>query len=159
MRDGGADAEAAGDGEVAGFEGAVKIGLAHAENDQGDELKQQARSVEDEVDGDEPLEGQLQRERPRQSAEHYADPGHAAAVAPGDDLREHAFFGHGHGQAGVAHDQGVEHADAGDGAADDDGQTEQRAAERCARRAPSPRRRSPPGTDRRTPWRRWAECR
>ena len=61
---GGTDAEEAGKGKIAGFEGPLEVGLADAQNNEGDEFQQQAGAVKDEVDGDEALEGKLEGERP-----------------------------------------------------------------------------------------------
>ena len=62
----GPNAEQAGKSQVAGLEGPRQLRLAHAENDQGHKLQQQARAIENQVDGDEALEGQLERQRPGQ---------------------------------------------------------------------------------------------
>ena len=54
------------EGQVASFEGPLKVRLLDPQDDQGDELQQQARPVEDQVDGDQPLKGKLERQRPGQ---------------------------------------------------------------------------------------------
>ena len=94
--------------------------------------RMQADAVENQVDGDEALEGQIERQRPGQPANEHADPGNAAAIAALEDARQHAIGGHGDGQARVAHHERVEHADAADDAAGNDGH--RRAAGRRARR-------------------------
>ena len=63
-------AQQAGKGQVAGFEGAPKIGLADAQHDESYELQQQDRTVENQVDGDEALEGELERQRPCESEQN-----------------------------------------------------------------------------------------
>ena len=104
------------------WKGRAQLRLAQAQNDEGDELQDQARSVKNQVNGDEALEGQIERQRPGQSADQHADPGHAAAIAAGEDARQQAVGGHGDGQARVAHHERVEHAHAADEAAGDDSQ-------------------------------------
>ena len=63
------------------LKGRSSCGLAHAQDDQRHKLKQQARSVENQVDGDQPFKRQLEREPPGQPAEQHADPRNAAALA------------------------------------------------------------------------------
>ena len=119
------------------LKGRCQLGLADAQHDERDKLQQQARAVENQVDGDEALEGQLERQRPGKSAEQNADPRHAAAVASCDSTAgSMPIFGHGHGQAGVAHHQRIEHADAADGAAGDNAHAEQRTTDRVGRGHP-----------------------
>ena len=119
--EGGTDGEQAGEGEVAGAEGARELRLANTESDEGDELEDEAGAVENEVNGDEPLEGQIESERPAQPAKEHADPGNTAAVAALEDARQHAVGSHGDGQARVAHHERVEHSHAADDSAGHDG--------------------------------------
>ncbi len=102
--------------------------------------------------------GSLSASAQASAAKEHADPGHSAAVAPGYDARKHAVFSHGHGQAGVAHHERVEHADAGDGAAGNDGDTEQRTANGCGGGHPVTGGEAGRLRDRRAPWPRAAKC-
>ena len=59
----------------------------------------------------------------------HADPRHAALIAAGQDKRQHSIFGHGHGQARVAHRQRIEHAETADDSTGHDGESQQRTAD------------------------------
>ena len=63
---GGADADGDGSRHASGnAKRAMKIGLAATQHDERDELQDQRRAVEDEVDGDEALEGRSVARDPR----------------------------------------------------------------------------------------------
>ena len=134
--EGGANGERACESEVAGAKGPRKLRLAQTENDEGDELQDEAGAVENQVDGDELLKGQAESERPGETTKEHADPGSSAAIAALKDARQHAIAGHGDGQAGVAHHERVEHADAADDSAGNDGHGQKRTAERGAGSGP-----------------------
>ena len=112
--------------------------LAKAQDNQREEFEQQARSVENQVNGDEALKGEIEGERPGKTAHDEADPGHAAAVAPGQDTRQHAILSHGDGQARIAHHERVEHADAADDASGDNSRGKDGTADGAARDGPRP---------------------
>ena len=118
------------------MEGTRQLGLAQAQSDEREELEDEAGAVKNQINRNEALEGETQGQRPTQSADKDADPGHAAAVAAEEDGRQKAVGGHGDGQACVAHHEGVEHAHAADDAAGDDRQAEQRSAERACGNGP-----------------------
>ncbi len=127
---GGADAESDGGGGATwNAEGAMEVGLAEAEDDEGDELEEEGGAVEDEVDGDEALEGEAEGEAPDGGAGEDADPGDSELGAAEEDMGGLTVFCHGEGDAGDAHHEGIEHADAVDHAARDDSESEQRAGE------------------------------
>ena len=96
------DGEQAGDPEAAGAEGTRELRLAQAQEDKCEELQDQAGAIENQVNGDEALEGELEGERPTYSADKHADPGHSATVAAQEGARQKAVAGHGDGQACVA---------------------------------------------------------
>ena len=134
--DGWAHREQTGNCQVAGPEGPLEMRLAQAQHNQRDEFEQQARSVENQVNGDEALEGEIECERPGKTARDEADPGYTAAVAPSQDARQHAILRHGDGQARIAHHERVEHANAADGAAGDNSCSQDGTADCVARDGP-----------------------
>jgi len=90
-------------GQVASLERSRQPRLAQTQYHQCHKFQHKARSIQHNVDGDELFKRQLERQRPRQTAENNADPRHAAAVAAGHDAWQHPVLGHRHRQPGIAH--------------------------------------------------------
>ena len=105
-------------------EGALQVGLGAAEDDEGEELEDERRAPEEEVDGDEALEGERERERPGEAAEEHADPGNTFTRAEGEQAREETVFGHRVGKAREGEGEGVEGAEAVERAGENHGEHE-----------------------------------
>ena len=63
------DSESDGHGQISGAKGPLQVWLADAQDHQGYKFQNQARAIEDEVDGDEALEAELQSQRPGGAAD------------------------------------------------------------------------------------------
>src|SRR6185437_1703650 len=105
-------------------EGAREARLPDAKDSEGDELQYQGCAVENEVDGDEALEGKIQRQRPANRAGDDADPWNSTGVGATKCRGEESVFCQRIGQAGEGQGEGAEGAESVNRAGEHDGEGE-----------------------------------
>ena len=122
------DTKQTGKRKIAGsLKGRGSWGSRDAENGEGEELEEQTRSVEYEVDRDARRsgKGELESQGPGRTAHQHTDPGNTAAIAEGEDAGEQTILRHGHGQTRVAQrEERVEHVETADASAGHNGRGE-----------------------------------